>query len=78
MRSTSATPTRPGAHVFTDLYESATPSVRGQAPKSSAGRRFVHLDRIMMTELKEHLAEHAAPDPDAYLFTGENPYLARP
>lgn len=38
-------------------------------PKSDAGRRDVAIPAAMLPELREHLAEHAAPGPDGLVLT---------
>lgn len=38
-------------------------------PKSSSGRRVVHLPAGLVTELRAHVAAFAQPDPDALVFT---------
>ncbi|MBB6174706.1 integrase [Nocardiopsis mwathae] len=39
-------------------------------PKSSAGRRTVELPDLIIDDLREHLAEYAAPGRDGYVFVG--------
>lgn len=49
-----------------------------KGPKSLAGVRKVHLDPIIAKALADHLDEHVAASPDAYLFTGEKGEPAPP
>jgi integrase len=47
-------------------------------PKTDAGVRTVHLPKVVMDELSEHLAAYVAPGPDALLFTGRGAVPMRP
>jgi integrase len=42
-----------------------------RAPKTAAGTRVVHLPGSVVTALRLHLAQSAAPDPDGLVFTSE-------
>jgi integrase len=47
------------------------------APKSEAGKRTVSLPRAAVDELRAHLAEFVADDPEALIFTGQKGALLR-
>lgn len=47
----------------------ASGEVLEDGPKSAAGRRVVALPRQLVDDLRRHLEEFCAPEPDAYVFT---------
>lgn len=50
------------------LVRTATTATAYGPPKTDAGRRTVHLPASVVDDLRRHLSEHVAEDPDALLF----------
>lgn len=46
-------------------------------PKTDAGRRTVYLNSAVVAALRDHMAAHVRPDPDALLFTAPRPVGAK-
>jgi hypothetical protein len=55
--------------AFTQRRANGSAVVLGP-PKSRAGRRIVGIPRVIIPELKRHLAKFVGPEPGALLFCG--------
>jgi integrase len=56
--------------VVAAFNELSTGELRLGPPKSAAGLRVVALPRLILPDIAQHLAQHAAPGPDGLLFVG--------